>query len=316
MIRHLVERLVFTLYILILLGALVGVGAYFVLSRDVPQLPDNLENINLSLPTEIYSADGERIKVLGQRYPVALEDIAPNFIKAIVAVEDSHFYEHNGLDHLALLRALYTNIRQRRIQQGGSTITQQLSKNLFFSFERNWVRKIKELLVALQLEATFSKDQIIEAYCNQIYFGNGAYGVEEAAQVYFRKQAKRLTLLQAALLAGLPNSPNNANPFINYERSMRRTEYVLKRMVSEQLISQEEKDEALASLLDLARPRENDDSNSYFINFIIDRLERDYGKEFVHFGGLKVFTTLDTRLQGFAQKAAQSHLKTLEERIK
>jgi len=278
LIRRLGERIIFIFYTLTLLGLLAGAGIYFVFSRDLPQLPGNLGNINLSLPTEIYSADGERIKVRGQRYPVSLEDISPNFLKAIMAVEDSNFYEHSGLDHLALVRALYTNITQRRIRQGGSTITQQLSKNLFFSFERNWVRKIKELLVALQLEATFSKEQILEAYCNQIYFGSGAYGIEEAAQVYFRKRAKKLTLLQAALLAGLPNSPNNANPFNNYERSMRRAEYVLERMVKEQLISQEKKEEALDSLLELASPRENDDPSLYFVNFVIDRLEQDYGK--------------------------------------
>ena len=196
------------------------------------------------------------------------------------------------------------------------SITQQLSKNLFFSFERNWVRKIKELLVSLQLEVTFSKDQILEAYSNQIYFGSGAYGVEEASQVYFRKRARDLTVLQGALLAGLPNSPNNANPFTDYQRSMRRAEYILTRMVKEKLISTEEKNIALASPLELTRPREDDNPNRYFINYVIEKLERDYGKEFVHFGGLKVFTTLDARLQGFAQKSAVSHLEALESEMK
>ncbi|HAX45658.1 MAG TPA: peptidase, partial [Nitrospina sp.] len=316
MIRRLFERLIFGFYVLALLATFAGVGAYFVLSRDLPQLPDDLEKINLSLPTEIYSADGERIKVLGQRYPVSLDDISPNFIKAIVAAEDAGFYKHKGLDHLSLMRALYMNVRERKILQGGSTITQQLSKNLFFSFKRNWIRKIKELLVSLQLEVTFSKDQILEAYCNQIYFGSGAYGVEEAAQVYFRKRARELTVLQGALLAGLPNSPNNANPFTDYPRSMRRTEYILTRMVKENLISPDEKNKALASPLELTRPREDNNPNRYFVNYVIEKLERDYGKEFVHFGGLKVFTTLDARLQGFAQKSAVSHLEALESEMK
>ncbi len=316
MIRRLFERLIFGFYVLALLATFAGVGAYFVLSRDLPQLPDDLEKINLSLPTEIYSADGERIKVLGQRYPVSLDDISPNFIKAIVAAEDAGFYKHKGLDHLSLMRALYMNVRERKILQGGSTITQQLSKNLFFSFKRNWIRKIKELLVSLQLEVTFSKDQILEAYCNQIYFGSGAYGVEEAAQVYFRKRARELTVLQGALLAGLPNSPNNANPFTDYPRSMRRTEYILTRMVKENLISPDEKNKALASPLELTRPREDNNPNRYFVNYVIEKLERDYGKEFVHFGGLKVFTTLDARLQGFAHKSAVSHLEALESEMK
>ena len=312
MIRNLVERIVFGLYILLLLFVFTGVGGYFLLSRDLPRLPNSLEKINLSIPTEIYSANGERIKVLGQRYPISFEDISPNFIKAIIAVEDSSFYRHKGLDHQALIRALYMNIRERKILQGGSTITQQLSKNLFFSFERNWVRKIKELFIAFQLEATFSKNEILEAYCNQIYFGSGAYGVEEAAQTYFRKRAQELTLLQGALLAGLPNSPNHANPFTDYLRSMRRAKYILERMVKEGLISLTEKKEALSSPLELTRPREDNNPNRYFVNYVVAKLERDYGREFVHFGGLKVFTTLDTRLQDFANKAALSHLEVLE----
>ena len=315
MIQNLIERIVFSFYVLTLLGVFVGLGSYFLFSRDLPQLPDDLRKINLSLSTEIYSADGERLKVLGQRYPVPLEDISPNFTNAILAAEDSSFYEHKGLDHRALMRALYMNIRERKILQGGSTITQQLSKNLFFSFERNWVRKVKELLIAFQLEATFSKEKILEAYCNQIYFGNGAYGVEEAAQTYFRKRARELTVLQGALLAGLPNSPNNTNPFKNYQRSMRRAEYILIRMVKEHLISEEEKNEALSSSLGLIRPRKDDNPSRYFLNYVLAKLEGKYGKEFVHFGGLKVFTTLDTRLQDFAQKSALSHLEALESKM-
>ena len=307
-----VEKICFFLFGVILFCALTVTGVYFFLSRDLPQLPEDLQSINLSLPTEIYSADGERIKVLGERYPVPLEDISPHFLKAIIAVEDARFYEHSGLDHLALVRALVTNIRQRRISQGGSTITQQLSKNLFFSFERNWVRKIKEFLIALQMEVTFSKEEILEAYCNQIYFGSGAYGVEEAAKVYFGKRARDLTLLQAGLLAGMPNSPNNANPFSNYERAVRRSEYVLKRMVQENYISEDERRLTQESTLDLAMPRVESDPNLYFINYVLEKLEQDYGMEFVHFGGLKIYTTLDTRYQDYAVKAARTHLEELE----
>ena len=299
----------------ILLVVLVVSSLYYWLNQDLPQLPQNLEHINLSLPTEIYSSDGERIKILGERYPIVLEDISPFFTKAIIGVEDSRFYRHSGIDHKGLMRALWTNLRQKRIAQGGSTITQQLSKNLFFSFERNWVRKIKELLIAFQLEATFSKEQILEAYCNQIYFGSGAYGVEEAAQVYFGKRAKDLTLLQAALLAGLPNSPNNANPFSHYERAMQRTNYVLDRMVSENLISINEKELAQQSSLDLTNPRVDSNPNLYFVDQVLEQIERSYGKEFVHFGGLKIFTTLDTRYQKFAFKSARNHLEALEDKI-
>ncbi|MZG53846.1 MAG: PBP1A family penicillin-binding protein [Nitrospinae bacterium] len=300
---------------LVLISILVVSGLYLWLSKELPQLPQSLEHINLSLPTEIYSADGERIKVLGERHPVNIADISPDFLKAIIAVEDSRFYSHSGIDHRGLIRALITNIRTKRIVQGGSTITQQLSKNLFFSFERNWIRKIKELLIAFQLEATFGKEQILEAYSNQIYFGNGAYGVEEASQIYFRKRARDLTLLQAAMLAGLPNSPNNANPFVHYEKAMKRADYVLKRMVSENLISGSEKEEALNSIIDLANPKIESNPNLYFADEVLAKIEKDYGKEFVHFGGLKIFTTLDTRYQRFALRGAQNHLEALAGKI-
>ncbi len=315
MIGRLLTTLNLVLLTSILLVVLVVSSLYYWLNQDLPQLPQNLEHINLSLPTEIYSSDGERIKILGERHPIVLEDISPFFTKAIIGVEDSRFYRHSGIDHKGLMRALWTNLRQKRIAQGGSTITQQLSKNLFFSFERNWVRKIKELLIAFQLEATFSKEQILEAYCNQIYFGSGAYGVEEAAQVYFGKRAKDLTLLQAALLAGLPNSPNNANPFSHYERAMQRTNYVLDRMVSENLISINEKELAQQSSLDLTNPRVDSNPNLYFVDQVLEQIERSYGKEFVHFGGLKIFTTLDTRYQKFAFKSARNHLEALEDKI-
>ena len=311
-VRPLLEKFYFFLYGVFLLAVVSGLGVYFVLSKDLPQLPENLANINLSLPTEIYSSDGERIKVLGERRPVSIEDISPHFLNAIISVEDSNFYDHQGLDHIGLARAFYMNFRAKRVVQGGSTITQQLSKNLFFSFERNYVRKIKELLIALQLEATFTKEQILEAYSNQIYFGSGAYGVEEAADVYFGKRAQDLTLLQAALLAGLPNSPNNANPFYNLDRALSRAGFVLKRMWKEGFITADEKVQALLSSLDLLAPKSYSNPNLYFVDFVIRKLEKDYGKEFVHFGGLKIYTTLDSRQQMLAKKAAISHLEALE----
>lgn len=312
MIRRFVETSLFALYALLLAFSLSLIGMYLWVREDLPQLPDSLEQINLSLPTEIYSANGDVVKILGQRHPVSLEDIHPYFTKAIIAVEDTRFYSHSGVDPVGLLRALYQNIKERRIRQGGSTLTQQLSKNLFFSFERNWVRKIKELLVAVQMEATFSKDEILEAYCNQVYFGSGAYGVEEAAQVYFGRRAKDLTLLQAAMLAGLPNSPNSANPFSNFDRAMRRAETVLKRMKKSNFIDFSEMHEATRSDLALAVPIKISNSNQYFVNFVIQRMEKQYGKEFVHFGGLKIFTTLDSRYQSFAYQAAERHLKSLD----
>lgn len=313
--RRIFEKIAFSIFTLLMAFSLLGLGLYVDLKDDLPQLPDSLEKINLSLPTEIYSSEGSVIKVLGQRHPVSLEEISPRFTEAMIATEDSRFYSHSGVDHIGLTRAMLRNIRDMRVSQGGSTITQQLSKNLFFSFERKWVRKIKELMIALQIEATFSKDEILEAYCNQVYFGSGAYGVEDASLVYFGKRAKDLTLLQAALLAGLPNSPNNANPFNNFERAMSRTRTVLKRMVSSNFISPLQMEEALETDLELAPQRIQSNPNQYFIQYVISKLEQEYGKEFVHFGGLKIFTTIDAVLQQYAQQAVTTHMKSLDKRM-
>ena len=313
--RRIFEKIAFSIFTLLIAFFLLGIGLYIDLKDDLPQLPDSLEKINLSLPTEIYSSQGNVIKVLGQRHPVSLSEISPQFTEAMIATEDSRFYSHGGVDHIGLTRAMLRNIRSMRISQGGSTITQQLSKNLFFSFERRWVRKIKELMVALQIEATFSKEEILEAYCNQVYFGSGAYGVEDASLVYFGKRAKDLTLLQAAMLAGLPNSPNSANPFNNFERAMKRTRTVLNRMVSSNFIGSLQLQEALETDLELAPHRIQSNPNQYFIQHVISKLEKEYGKEFVHFGGLKIFTTIDTRLQKFAQQAVTTHMKSLDKRM-
>lgn len=314
--RRLFEKIAFSIFTAVMAVSLLSLVLYLDLKDELPQLPDSLEKINLSLPTEIYSSEGNVIKVLGQRHPVPLDEISPRFTQAMIATEDSRFYSHNGVDHIALARAMVRNLQSMRISQGGSTITQQLSKNLFFSFERKWIRKLKELLIALQMEATFTKDEILEAYSNQVYFGSGAYGVEDASLVYFGKRAKDLTLLQAALLAGLPNSPNSANPFNNFERAMNRTRTVLKRMVRSNFISPIQMEEALETDLELVLRRLQSNPNQYFLQFVIDKLEKEYGKEFVHFGGLKIFTTLDTRLQQYAQQAVTTHMKVLDRRMR
>ena len=316
MIKSFFERVGIFLFTVFLAFLFLSIGIYIWVKQDLPQLPDSLEKINLSLPTEIYSSDGERIKVLGERRPVKLKEISPFFLKAIISVEDHRFYTHSGLDHRALLRALYENLKRRKIVQGGSTISQQLSKNLFFTFERTWTRKVKELLVALQMEATFTKEEILEAYSNQIFFGNRAYGVEEATQTYFGKSAKDLTPLQAAMLAGLPNAPNNANPYRSYERSMRKTKGVLRRMVEKGNLTKGEMERILDTNLELITPKIESNPNLYFVDYIIDKLEENYDREFVHFGGLKIFTTLDTKYQKLAHKTTEVHLSSLDKTMK
>jgi len=293
--------------------SLAGLGAAYVYFKNqLPQIPENLRYLNQQPPTEIYSYDGEILKILGDRSFVTLNLISPNFQKAIIAVEDADFYEHHGVDHRSLLRAFWVNLKNRGSLQGGSTITQQLAKNLFFSFKKSYERKLKEILMSFQIESTFSKEEILEAYANQIYFGRGVYGVNEASYIYFGKSAKELTLLQSAVLAGIPKSPNHFNPISNKKASLARGRYVLGRMVEEGFIKTTDKDQTLRSDLNLKEARGKSNPNSHFIDYVVNDLEKKYGKEFINFGGLKVFTTLDSGMQKAAHHVAEEHIRFLE----
>jgi penicillin-binding protein 1A len=196
--------------------------------------------------------------------------------------------------------------------QGASTITQQLAKNLFFSFERSWMRKFKEMLLAVQIESRYTKEDILEAYVNQIAFGVGAYGVEQASRIFFGVPAADLTLGEAALLAGLPKSPTRYNPYRHFERSRQRQQIVLNRLNAVGYISPEEAAAAAEQEIDLQPLRSSARSGSYFLDLIIDRLEDRYGAQVVYHGGLKVTTTLDPQLQSRAVEAVQSGLAALD----
>jgi membrane peptidoglycan carboxypeptidase len=222
------------IYLIATVGALVGMGLFglfLVAVKDLPRVPEPIGRINDTPATEIFSADGQRILTIGGRETVALDDVSYPFIQAILSTEDHRFWEHRGVNKMRTVKALWITLFESGKIQGASTITQQLAKNLFFSFERTWVRKFRELLVALQIEAQFSKQEILEAYINQIPFGVGAYGIGEAARTFFGKSAGGLTLAEASLLAGLPKSPTRYNPFRYPERARARQQVVLQRMV-------------------------------------------------------------------------------------
>ena len=194
----------------------------------------------------VYDISGTPIRGLAEQNQIniSLEDIPDSFILAVISVEDKNFYSHHGVDFTGILRALLTNIRQGEVAAGGSTISQQTAKNLFLTNERTLTRKIKELFYAIQLEREYSKDEILTMYCNTIYFGQGAYGVEVAARTFFAKPARELTLAESALLAGLPQWPNGYNPYVDPQAAISRQKIVLNRMVEEAVITVEEKNEA------------------------------------------------------------------------
>ena len=303
------------IYLMATVGALAGMGLFclfLVAVKDLPQVPEPIGRINDTPATEIFSADGQRILTIGGRETVALDDVSYPFIQAMLATEDHRFWEHRGVNKMRTVKALWVTLFESGKIQGASTITQQLAKNLFFSFERTWVRKFRELLVALQIEAQFSKQEILEAYINQIPFGVGAYGIGEAARTFFGKPASGLTLAEASLLAGLPKSPTRYNPFRYPERARARQQVVLQRMVTTGMISREEAIEAQAVSVDLRAQGRSLRVDSYFLDAVMKSLEETYSPEVVYHGGLRVYTTLDDGMQQQAETALQQGIAKLE----
>jgi len=267
---------------------------------DLPQ-PEILE------PSTVYDIKGRPVKGLTEQNQLVIElsEIPESFQKAIIAVEDKNFYLHHGIDIAGIFRAVLINLKERRITAGGSTITQQTAKNLFLSNERTLTRKIKELVYALQLEKKYSKDEILTMYCNTIYFGHGAYGIEVAARTFFGKPAKDINIAEAALLAGLPNWPAKFDPYINPEEAKKRQKIVLMRMVEENYITEEQMDEIYAQDLDYKMARFLGGDAPYFITMVKDYVSKKYGERMVYQGGLKIYTTLDLDMQKAANDAVE-----------
>ena len=310
-----IRTLRITFYIALALSsfaALAIIGMFFVAVNNLPRVPEPLIRIIETPPTEIYAATGEKIMVIGGRESVPLSRVSQHFIQAVVATEDHRFWEHHGVDKLRTLKALWITLFKPGQIQGASTITQQLSKNLFFSFKRRYMRKFRELLVALQIESQYSKREILEAYINQIPIGVGAHGIEQGARTFFGKPASELTLAESALLAGLPKSPTRYNPYIHYDRAKKRQRVVLLRMVAVGYITQAMADRASYSVLHLQKHPARARTGSYFLDIVVKSLEERYGPTVVHHGGLKVTTTIDPQFQSQAIKSLQKGLTELE----
>ena len=296
-------------------AALGSIGMLFVAVKDLPRVPEPLIRIIETPPTEIYAATGEKIMVIGGRESIPLSRVSQHFIQAVVATEDHRFWEHHGIDKLRTLKALWITLFKPGQVQGASTITQQLSKNLFFSFKRRYMRKFRELLVALQIESQYSKREILEAYINQIPIGVGAHGIEQGARTFFGKPASELTLAESALLAGLPKSPTRYNPYIHYDRAKKRQRVVLLRMVAVGYITQTMADHASYAELHFQKLPVRARAGSYFLDTVVKNLEERYGPNVVHHGGLKVTTTIDPRLQSQAIQSLQKGLIELEKML-
>ncbi len=293
-----------------------GVVFFFVALQELPRVPEPLSRIIETPPTEIFAGSGERMMIIGGREAIPLNRVSQDFINAVVATEDHLFWRHHGINKIRIVKALGITLFVPNKIQGASTITQQLAKNLFFSFRRSYMRKFRELLVALQIEAQFEKEDILEAYINQIPFDARSHGIEQAARTFFGKTASELNLAESALLAGLPKSPTRYNPYRHWERAKRRQKVVLMRMVAAGYISRTQADSAFLAPVNLVAPRERaDTAGSYFLDMVIRDLESNYGADIVHHGGLKVYTTLDPRMQLAATEAVQRGLQDLDRQL-
>jgi 1A family penicillin-binding protein len=308
------RTLVVSLLVLLLLVAL----AAAVLALAVAGLAD-LPEAKVPLTSTFFDRNGLVVATRFEqnRFAVPLDLVPPALAAAFIAVEDHRFYRHFGLDIQALLRALWRNLLAGRLVEGGSTITQQLARNLFLTPDKTLGRKLREAVLAVQLERRYTKDEILEKYLNTIYFGHAAYGVEAAARTYFGKPVQDLTLAEAAMLAGIPRGPALYSPFLDFPAARARQEVVLSRLEEQRYISQVEKETALAEKLVLRDRRPGARAVQYGAYFIDYLVERELAAIFpddpqiVYRGGLQVHTTLDREMQQAAEEAVKKLLPVL-----
>jgi penicillin-binding protein 1A len=313
--RH--KRKLFIILFLIV-GAMCGsfAGAFFALTHDLPQIRA-LENFKPNAVTRIYSADKVLLAELfvEKREPVSLETIPRDLKAALVATEDRKFYKHSGVDLKGIARAIYKDIKAGEFVEGASTITQQLAKTLFLTPRKTLVRKLKEAILAFQLERRYTKDEILELYLNQVYFGSGAYGVESAANIFFGKSVKDLTLSECALVAGMPKSPSRYSPLINPALAIKRRNIVLGQMRDTGIITGAGYQQAKNEALNTDNRRLGSLRAPYFVEYIKSTLEDELGSTRLYKSGLTVYTTLNFQFQQAAEKAIMDGLAALTRRM-
>ncbi len=300
-------------FVLGVAGVLAGYTALTVCLSSRPPIP-NLNNYEPNIVTQFYSDDGQIIKTFGaySREKVDIKDVPKDFINALLATEDKNFYKHKGYDLLGMGRSVISNVMAGRVVQGASTITQQLARLLFLSNEKSLDRKIKELYTAASIENTISKDKILELYVNNIYLGSGAYGIQAAAQTYFNKPLKELSLPELALIAGLPQAPSVYSPYNNIDLAKKRRNQVLWRMYKMHHINKKQYEAAKKSEIVLGKMPKNMTVNKapYFCDYVLKELEKlGYSEEDITKGGYKITTTLNYSMQQAAAEAIPKRMK-------
>ncbi len=309
------QRRTLLLGALLLPAALGGMAIGHGLKLDLPDV-EALDRYTPPLNTRVVAADGTTIGSFGEqrRTLLAQKDIPKVFLQALVAVEDTNFYEHGGIDLKGIARAAWHDLTTMSFEQGASTLTQQLSRNLFLKPDKTPRRKLQEMLLAMEIEQRYSKDEILRMYCNQVYMGHGHYGLEAASQYYFGKHASEIDLAESALLAGLIQRPEGLSPFKNPDAALRRRSHVLDRMVASQAITPQQADAAKRAPLTLTTRRESIDIAPYFTEEVRRALQAKYGEEGIYQGGLEVRTGIDIGMQQAANRAVERGLRQLDKR--
>jgi penicillin-binding protein 1A len=305
--------------VLMILGLIVlaaAVGGYQYLSQDLPKI-NSLRDYRPPIITTVYAEDGQKIAEFfkERRIVIPLAEVPPVLVNAFIAAEDSRFFQHPGVDPLSILRAALKNLEAGTIKQGGSTITQQVTRSFLLTPERSYIRKIKEVILSYRIEKAFTKEEILFLYLNQIYLGHGAYGVQAAAENYFGKSVKELSLAECAVLAGLPQAPSRYSPFRHPEQARARQVYVLNRMVEEGFIRREQADEALAVKLDI-KPRRNlyGEQVPYYTEHVRRYVEAKYGVDALYQQGLQIQTAVSIDFQKMAEQEVNRGLQELDKR--
>ena len=286
------------------------------LNSELPSV-DELKDYSYKTPTIIYDTEKNIIAELGDevRYPVTFDKIPKHLINALVAVEDSRFYEHEGIDFISIIRAFFANIKAGKIVEGGSTLTQQLVKVIYLTPERKLKRKVKEAILAYKLDSYLSKQEILEIYLNQVYLGRGSYGVQSAAKNYFGKDVWDLKLEECALIASLPKAPSYYAPHIDYGRSVTRRNYTLLRMYEEGYISEEEYRKTIEKpIVFLKKKPQRVKMAEYFIDYVVKHLQKILEIEDIKNSGLQIYTTLNSRFQSAAEKSNRINLFEISKR--
>ncbi|MBB1317790.1 PBP1A family penicillin-binding protein [Shewanella sp. SR43-4] len=310
------KRLLIAFFSLSLLGIAAIAAAYFYVLPDLPDV-NSLKTVQLQTPLRIYSRDGKLISQFGEkrRIPVEYEEVPTQLINAVLDTEDARFFEHNGIDPIGIIRAAVILITTGKKSQGASTITQQVARGFFLSNEKTYIRKVKEIFLALKIEKALTKKEILALYLNRSFLGNRAYGVGAAAQVYYGKELNQLTLPEMAMIAGLPQAPSAANPIRNTERAISRRNWVLSRMLEKRNITQAEYQEAINSAstakyhgaeIDLYAPYVSEMARDYMI--------QKYGEEAAYTNGYNVYTTISSDLQLMAQESLRDNVFAYDQR--